>query len=40
MRPSTLSELAERAGIPVPEIGGYGSFTAFSATYLAACQVL
>ena len=40
MRPSTLSELAERAGIPVPEIRGYGSFTAFSATYLAACQVL
>jgi adenosine deaminase len=40
MRPSTLSELADRAGIPVPEIRGYGSFTAFSATYLAACQVL
>ncbi len=40
MRPSTLAELADRAGIPVPEIRGYGSFTAFSATYLAACQVL
>jgi adenosine deaminase len=40
MRPSTLSELADRAGIPVPEIRGYGSFTAFSDTYFAACQVL
>jgi adenosine deaminase len=40
MRPSTLAELAETAGIPVPEIRGYGSFTAFSDTYVAACQVL
>ena len=40
MRPSTLAELAETAGIPVPEIRGYGSFTAFSETYVAACQVL
>jgi adenosine deaminase len=40
MRPSTLAELADTAGIPVPEIRGYGSFTAFSATYVAACQVL
>ena len=40
MRPSTLAELADAAGIPVPEIRGYGSFTAFSDTYLAACQVL
>jgi adenosine deaminase len=40
MRPTTLVELAETAGIPVPEIRGYGSFTAFSATYVAACQVL
>src|SRR3954454_20107287 len=40
MRPSTLSELADRVGIPVPEIRGYGSFTAFADTYLAACQVL
>ncbi len=40
MRPATLSELADTAGIPVPEIRGYGSFSAFSATYVAACQVL
>jgi adenosine deaminase len=40
MRPSTLAELADTAGIPVPEIRGYGSFTAFSDTYVAACQVL
>src|SRR3954454_2575282 len=40
MRPSTLSELADRVGIPVPEIRGYGSFTGFADTYLAACQVL
>jgi adenosine deaminase len=40
MRPSTLAELADVAGIPVPEIRGYGSFTAFADTYLAACAVL
>ena len=40
MRPATLAELADTAGIPVPEIRGYGSFTAFADTYLAACQVL
>jgi adenosine deaminase len=40
MRPSTLAELADRAGIPVPEIRGFGSFSAFAATYLAACDVL
>jgi adenosine deaminase len=40
MRPSTLAELADTAGIPVPEIRGFGSFTAFSETYVAACQVL
>jgi len=40
MRPATLAELADTAGIPVPEIRGYGSFTAFAETYLAACQVL
>ena len=38
MRPSTLAELADTAGIPVPEIRGYGSFTAFADTYLAACH--
>jgi adenosine deaminase len=40
MRPTTLAELADEAGFPVPEIRGYGSFTAFADTYLAACQVL
>jgi adenosine deaminase len=40
MRPSTLAELARAAGIPVPEIRGFGSFTAFADTYLAACEVL
>jgi len=27
MRPETLAELAEEAGIPVPEVRGFGSFT-------------
>jgi adenosine deaminase len=40
MRPATLRELAARYGIPVPVISGYGSFTAFADTYLAACAVL
>jgi adenosine deaminase len=40
MRPSTLAELADRAGVPVPEIRGFGSFSAFADTYLAACDVL
>jgi adenosine deaminase len=40
MRPETLAELADAAGIPVPEIRGYGSFTAFAGTYLAACEVI
>src|SRR3954466_11250356 len=40
MRPSTLAELADAAGIPVPEIRGYGSFPAFADTHLAACQGL
>ena len=40
MRPSTLAELADAAGIAVPQIRGYGSFTAFADTYLAACAVL
>jgi adenosine deaminase len=40
MRPSTLRELAERSGLEVPAIRGYGSFTAFADTYLAACDVL
>lgn len=40
MRPSTLVDLASSAGVPVPEIRGYGSFTAFAGLYVAACQVL
>ena len=40
MRPETLAELAGGYGIPVPEIRGFGSFSAFAATYLAACDVL
>lgn len=40
MRPSTLAELAEAAGIPVPVIRGYGSFPMFSSMYVAACDVL
>jgi adenosine deaminase len=40
MRPGTLAELADAAGIPVPEIRGYGNFTAFAGTYLAACEVI
>lgn len=40
MRPSTLEELAAAAGIPVPTIRGFGSFSAFSDMYVAACDVL
>ncbi|HVU74403.1 MAG TPA: adenosine deaminase [Mycobacteriales bacterium] len=40
MRPATLHELADRYDVPVPVISGYGSFTAFADTYLAACAVL
>ncbi|MCU1375078.1 MAG: adenosine deaminase [Actinomycetia bacterium] len=40
MRPSTLVDQAERYGIDVPAITGFGSFTEFSGMYLAACQVL
>jgi adenosine deaminase len=40
MRPETLAELAGHYGIDVPAIRGYGSFTAFATTYLAACDVL
>ena len=40
MRPETLAELAEEAGIPVPEVRGYGSFGAFADMYVAACDVL
>ena len=40
MRPSTLRELAQRYGLEVPAIRGFGSFTAFADTYVAACEVL
>jgi adenosine deaminase len=40
MRPSTLQELAERSNLAVPQISGYGNFTVFAQTYLAACDVL
>ncbi len=40
MRPTTLQELADAAGIPVPVVSGFGSFSAFSAMYVAACDVL
>ena len=40
MRPETLTELAGAAGIDVPPIRGFGSFSAFSGMYVAACEVL
>lgn len=40
MRPETLHDLATGYGMDVPAIRGYGSFTAFSDTYRAACEVL
>ena len=40
MRPSTLQERCDHYGIEVPQIRGFGSFTAFADTYLAACDVL
>ncbi|HEV7523507.1 MAG TPA: adenosine deaminase, partial [Acidimicrobiia bacterium] len=40
MRPDTLRELADAAGIEVPPIRGFGSFAAFSGMYMAACDVL
>ena len=40
MRPSTLTELAHRYGVPLPSMTGYGSFAVFIDTYTAACQVL
>ena len=40
MRPSTLAELAAEAGMEVPATSGFGSFTAFSGMYNAACAVL
>jgi adenosine deaminase len=40
MRPATLAELAGEHGVPVPEIGAFGDFSAFEATYEAATDVL
>src|SRR3954469_14673793 len=40
MRPATLEELAGKAGLVVPEVRGFGSFTAFAGMYVAACDVL
>lgn len=40
MRAATLAELAERAGMAVPPVRGYGSFAAFADMYDAACEVL
>jgi len=40
MRPSTLAELCLRYDMPVPAIEGYGNFTVFADTYLAACATL
>jgi len=40
MRPSTLAELAAEHGMDVPVVTGFGSFTAFAAMYLTACEVL
>jgi adenosine deaminase len=40
MRPATLTELAGRYEMPVPDIRGFGSFTAFAGMYVAACEVL
>lgn len=40
MRPETLREAAEAAGIDVPPIRGFGNFSAFSGMYVAACHTL
>lgn len=40
MRPTTLAEMAERYGVEVPPIRGFGSFPEFSGMYVAACAVL
>ncbi len=40
MRPSTLADLADHYGVPVPETRGYGSFAAFAGLYAAATEVL
>jgi adenosine deaminase len=40
MRPQTLAELAAEHRVTVPEIGSFGDFSAFEATYEAATDVL
>ena len=40
MRPETLRDLAGEHGVAVPEIGAFGDFSAFEATYEAATDVL
>ncbi len=40
MRPSTLGELCGQYGLAVPSIDSYGDFSAFAATYIAACACL
>jgi len=40
IRPSTLGDLCQRRQTVVPIVSTYGSFAAFEATYLAACDVL
>ena len=40
MRPTTLAALAGAYGMDVPEVRGFGSFGAFAAMYVAACDVL
>lgn len=40
VRPATSQELCARDGTPVPEIRGYGTFTEFASTYVAACEEL
>jgi adenosine deaminase len=40
MRASTLRELADRYGVPVPALEGYGDFSVFNDTYDTALDVL
>lgn len=40
MRPATLRDQCSLYGMAVPAISGYGSFSAFAATYLAACAAV
>jgi adenosine deaminase len=40
MRPQTLAELAEKYGLEVPVVRGFGSFPAFADMYVAACEVI